>query len=177
MASRRLEFRFTSSLVRLAPLHARPVPEAAATAWKRARVRRLIGTINGHPIKRALMNHADGGSFLFVSRDFIKEAGLGFKSPAALVFRPDPVPDRLDRPEEFQAALAQDDAARTRGETFTPGRQCSLLSYLTGTKTEPTRSNRAVELATKIRTRRLDGDLQKKVAPAKPRPGRLDNPN
>lgn len=130
MVSSRLEFRFTSALVRLAPLHALPVPDAAAAAWKRARVRRLIGTINGHPIKRAHMNHADRGSFLLVSRDFIKKAGLGFKSPAALDFRPDPAPDRLDVPEEFQAALEQDDAARTRWETLTrdAGVRCSSTS-------------------------------------------------
>jgi hypothetical protein len=177
MASSRLEFRFTATLVRLAPFHILPVPEAAAMAWKQARIRRLLGTINGHPIKRALMNHAGGGSFLIVSRDFIKAAGLGFRSPVALVFRPDPTPDRLDLPEEFQAVLDQDDAARSRWETFTPGRQRSLLVSITGAKTEPTRIKRAIELATKIRTRTLYGDLPGKVSAVRPRPGRPDRPN
>lgn len=168
-APARLEFRFTSQLVRLAPFHILPVPDTATRAWKQARVRRLVGTINGQPVKRALMNHADGGGFLVVNRDFIKRAGIGASSPVALAFRPDPNPDQLDVPVEFQAALDQDDGARARWETFTPGRRRSLLVYITGAKTEPTRIKRAIELATKIRTRSLYGDRQKQATrPAHP---------
>ena len=63
------------------------------------------------------------------------------------------------------AALDQDDAARARWDTFTPGRQRSLLVYITGAKTEPTRIKRALDLAQKIRTHSLYGDLQKKSRP------------
>jgi hypothetical protein len=169
MAPARLEFRFTSHLVRLAPYHILPVPDEAVRAWKKGRVRRLVGTINGQPIKRALMNHADGGGFLVVNRDFIKRADIGARSAVTLAFRPDPTPEQLDIPAEFQASLDQDDAARARWETFTPGRRRSLLVYITGAKTESTRIKRSVELATKIRTRTLYGDLQRKATgPARP---------
>jgi hypothetical protein len=168
MAAGKLAFRFTSQVMRLdqgMPFHILPVPDEAAAAWKKAKVRRLIGTVNGHAINRALMNHADGGSFLIVNRDFMKEAGINLKTPAVLAFQPDPAPDRLDLPEEFRLALDQDDAARARWDTFKPGRQRSLLVYITGAKTEPTRIKRALDLAQKIRTHALYSDLQKKSRP------------
>lgn len=165
MAAGKLSFRFTSRAVLLdqgMPFHALPVPDDLAAAWEKAKVRRLVGTINGHPVNRALMNHADGGSFFIVSRDLMKEAGIGLKTPAVLAFHPDPTPEQLDMPEEFQIALNQDDAARARWDTFTVGRQRSLLIYVTGAKTEATRIKRSLDLAQKIRSHSLYGDLLKK---------------
>lgn len=169
MAAGKLAFRFTSTLVRLESgmgFHILPVPDDAAAAWKKAKVRRLVGTINGRAVKRALQSHADGGSFLIVGRALMKECGVGAKTPAVLQFRPDPAPDALDLPEEFLLVLDQDDAARARWETFKPGRQRSLAYYVSSAKTEPTRIKRSLELARKIRTHSLYGDLQKKRAPA-----------
>lgn len=167
MAAGKLAFRFTSSLVRLdsgMQFHILPVPDKAAAAWKKAKVRRLVGTVNGHAVKRALQSHADGGSFLIVGRALLKETGVGFKAPAVLALRPDPAPDRLELPEEFQLVLDQDDAARARWETFKLGKQRSLAYYVSSAKTEPTRIKRSLELAKKIRTHTLYGDLQKKRA-------------
>ena len=168
MASAPLAFRFTAHLVRIdqgMPYHALPVPDDIAAAWKKAKVRRLVGTINGHPVKRALMSHAGGGGFFIVSRELIKSAGISLKTTAKLDFKPDPTPAKLDMPEEFQVALNQDDAARARWETFTVGRRRSLLIYITGAKTEATRIKRSLELARMIRTRTLYGDrLKKKTA-------------
>ena len=165
MPSGKLAFRFTASLERLEQdmaFHILPVPDDIATAWKQAKVRRLVGTINGHPVKRALMNHAGGGSFLMVGRDMMKAAGISARTPSVLEFKPDPKPDEIDLPEEFLLALRQDPAAQQRWDSFTPGRQRSLLVYITTAKTEPTRIKRAVELATKISTHSLYGDLQKR---------------
>lgn len=165
MPAPKLAFRFTSTLARLEQdmaFHILPVPDDIAAAWKQAKVRRLIGTINGHSFKRALMNHADGGSFFIVGRDIIKAAGISPRTPTKLDFRPDPKPDDLDMPEEFAIALRQDPEAKKRWHTFTIGRQRSLLVYITTAKTEPTRIKRAVDLATKIRTHALYGDVQKR---------------
>lgn len=165
MAAGKLAFRFTSRVVRVdqgMPYHALPVPDAIAAAWKKARVRRLVGTINGHQVKRALMSQAGGGGFFIVSRDLMKQAGISLKTPAVLDFKPDPAPAKLDVPPEFQAALNQDPAARARWDTFTAGRQRSLLIYVSGAKTEPTRIKRALDLARMIRTHTLYGDRLKR---------------
>lgn len=167
----KLAFKFTAQVVRVdqgMPYHALPVPADVAAAWKKARVRRLIGTINGESVNRALMNHADGGSFFIVSRDLMKTAGIVRGKPVRLDFRPDPAPHRPEVPAEFAEALAQDPAARARWDTFTPGRRRSLLVYITGAKTEATRIKRSVELARLIRTHSLYGDRQKSRGPAKP---------
>lgn len=160
-----LAFRFTARLVRLdqgMPYHALPVPDDIAAAWKQAKVRRLVGTLNGHPAKRALMSHAGGGGFFIIGRDLMKAAGLGLKTPVAAAFRPDPAPGKLDVPPEFAAVLNQDTAARARWDTFTVGRRRSLLIYITTAKTEPTRIKRSLDLARMVRTHTLYGDRLKK---------------
>lgn len=165
MPAGKLAFRFTAQVVRLdqgMPFHALPVPDDIAATWKKGKIRRLVGTINGHPMKRALMNHAGGGSFFIVSRDLMKTAGLSLKTLAVLAFKPDPTPDQPDMPEEFLITLNQDAAAKKRWDTFTPGRQRSLLVYITGAKTESTRIKRSLELARMIRTHTLYGDRLKK---------------
>lgn len=161
MAGDKLAFRFTARVVLVDQgmrYHALPVPDDIVAAWKRAKVRRLVGTINDQPVKRALMGHADGGGFFIVSRELMKRAGIALNKPAVLVFKPDPAPAKLDVPPEFQAALNQDKAARTRWEGFTVGRRRSLLIYITSAKTEPTRIKRSLELTRMIRTRTLYGD-------------------
>lgn len=161
MAAGKLSFRFTSRVVMVDQgmrYHALPVPRDIVAAWKKAKVRRLVGTINGQPVKRALMSQAGGGGFFIVSRDLMKAAGISGRQPVTLDFKPDPAPAQLDVPEEFAVTLNQDPAARERWETFTLGRRRSLLVYITGAKTETTRIKRSLELARMIRTHTLYGD-------------------
>ena len=174
MAQAKLVFRFTAPLVRhetaLGVTHLLPVPDEAAAAWKKAKVRRLVGTVNGHPVKRALQNHADGGSFLLIGRSLLAEIGLTLKSTARLELSPDPTPDELDLPEEWLAVLAQDDAARQRWDGFTVGLKRSLAYYVSSAKKEPTRIKRSLELAKKLRTNGLSRDQKKPKGVAKDRP-------
>jgi len=155
--------RFTSTVVRLETgmrYHALPVPDDVAAKFKTTGVRRLIAVINGHTCKRALQNHADGGSFLIVGGDLLKTCGLKLRSIATVSLSPDPEPDALDMPEAFTLVLEQDDAARARWETFTIGRQRSLLHYITSAKQEAAQIKRSWELAEKIRTHSLYGDTK-----------------
>lgn len=158
---KKLTGRFTAEVVRPdtgARHHLLPVPDAIAAAFKAANVRRLVGTLNGHAIKRALQNHADGGSFILLGRPLLAETGLKRGSIVQVQLKPDPTPDELELPEEFATALAQDAAARARWETFTPGRRRSLLYYVSSAKQEATRIKRSIELTRKIRTHTLHGD-------------------
>lgn len=153
--------RFTTTVVRLDTgmrYHALPVPDTVAEAWKQAGIRRLAGTVNGHSVRRALQSHADGGSFIILGQDTLKEAGLKLGSTALVGLAPDPKPDALDMPEVFTLVLEQDDAARARWESFPLGRRRSLLHYITSAKQEATRIKRSWELAEKIRTHSLYGD-------------------
>ncbi len=152
---------FTSTVVRLETgmrYHALPVPDDIAEKFKTAGTHRLLATINGHVFKRALQNHADGGSFIILGREQLKTCGLKLRSIATVSLVPDPTPDLLDMPECFVLVLDQDDEARTRWETFPIGRQRSLLHYITSAKQEATQIKRAWQLAEKIRTHSLYGD-------------------
>ncbi|HTJ79116.1 MAG TPA: YdeI/OmpD-associated family protein [Rariglobus sp.] len=152
---------FTSTVVRLETgmcYHALPIPDDVAEKFKASGVRRLIATINDHTFKRALQNHADGGSFIILGREQLKICGLKLRSTATISLTPDPTPDLLDMPECFALVLDQDDEARTRWETFPIGRQRSLLHFITSAKQEATQIKRAGELAEKIRTHSLYGD-------------------
>ena len=153
--------RFTATVVRLeggARHHLIPVPDQAAAAFKAAKVRRLVGTVNGQPIKRALQNHADGGSFLILGHPLLRELGLERGATVTVELKPDPTPDAVEMPEELAAVLAQDAAAQARWRTFTAGRRRSLIYYVTSAKQEPTRIKRSLELARKIRTHSLYSD-------------------
>ena len=152
---------FTATVVRLETgmrFHALPVPDEIAAKFKAAGVRRLIAVINGHTRKRALQSHADGGSFLIVGGDLLKTCGLKLRSTTTVSLSPDPEPDALDMPDAFALVLEQDDEARTRWDTFTIGRQRSLLHYISSAKQEATQIKRSWELAEKIRTHSLYGD-------------------
>lgn len=161
MPKRTSAVQFASTVVRLESgmrYHALPVPDDVAVKFKTAGVRRLVAVINGHTCKRALQNHADGGSFLIVGGDLLKTCGLKLRSVATVSLAPDPEPDALEMPEPFALVLEQDDGARARWETFPVGRRRSLLHYITSAKQEATQIKRAWELAEKIRTRSLSGD-------------------
>ncbi len=162
MPKGRLHFRFTSRLVPFPSAtgmtHIAPVPEDIAATWKAAKVRRLAGTLNGMPVRRALQSHADGGAFIMLGRPLLKEAGLTPKSTLVWDLAPDPKPEDLDIPDELSLALDQDPEARARWESFTLGRRRSLTYYVASAKQESTRIKRSVELTHKLRTHTLYGD-------------------
>lgn len=152
---------FASTVVRLETgmcYHALPVPDAVAGNLMSGGSRRVLATIGGHTFRRALQNHADGGSFIVLGGDLLKTCGLRLGSSASVTLVPDPEPDALDMPECFELVLEQDSAARARWDTFTLGRRRSLLHYVTSAKQEATQIKRSWELAEKIRTRTLYGD-------------------
>ena len=156
---------FTTELARMdggARHHLVPVPDAVAADFKRRDVRRLLCTLNGHEVRRALQNHADDGSFIIIGQPLLAELGLKEGSALTVELRADPHPDEVDIPDEFAVVLAQDDAARSRWETFTPGFKRSLMLYVSTGKLESTRIKRSLEVARKIRSNTLYSDRKSK---------------
>jgi hypothetical protein len=147
--------------------HVLPVPDAVGAAWQKAKIRRLVGTLNGQAVNRALQSHADGGYFLLLGQDVLRQLGLKRGSRVQAVLGPDPEPDTPEMPAEFALVLAEDAAALARWDTFTPGARRSLIHYVASAKQEPTRIKRALELALKLRTRTLHSDRQRTKTSAK----------
>jgi len=139
--------------------HTVPVPDAVAAVLVASGTRRVVGLLNGVPIRRALVS-LDGGTVMIVGRSLLREAGLSAGDTAFVDIEPDPEPDRVDLGAEFEAALAADVEASERFFGFTPGRQRSLASYVTEAKRPETRVRRALDLAHTLRTHTLYGDVR-----------------
>lgn len=138
-------------------MHYVPLPDSVAEAY--AGVRRVVVAFDGVEARRAILPRADGERYLALSRDLMTRAGLSYGATVIVDLAADPDPDRIDL-GELAAALAADDAARARWETFTPGRQRSMAHHVTSAKRPETRQARAEEIATKLRTFTLYGDLR-----------------
>ena len=156
-----LEFKYQTKITRSGiglNAHIVPVPDEVADRLKAARITRLVGALNGHPIRRALKGYADGGSFLIIGLTTLRGMGLSENAVVKVELRPDPNPDDLDIPDEFLIALEQNEEANTRWQSFTIGKQRSLVHYVASAKREETRIKRAIDMVSKIRTRTLHGD-------------------
>ncbi len=156
-----LQSHFVSPVLRLDTgmrYHYLPLPDGVGEAFWDAGVRRVIATLNGTPIRRALQRTAAGQVHLVVGQALLHGAGAALGDMVDVTLRPDPEPDRIDLGEEFAAALELDAEAAARFYSFTPGHQRSLASYVTSAKKPETRIKRALELAGKIRTHTLYGD-------------------
>ena len=142
-------------------MHYVPVPPEVAAALCEAGTRRVVGALNGHPIRRALHGIGNGDYQLLLGKGALKEAGAAYGETVEVALLPDPDPDHVEVPAELDAALAMDDEARARWETFTPGQQRGYAGHVAQAKRPATREKRALELAHKIRTHTLYADLQR----------------
>jgi hypothetical protein len=139
--------------------HYLPLPADVADALQAEGVRRLHVTLNGHACTRAVQGRRDGERFLVLGQALLRDVGAAYGDPVEVVLRPDPDPDRVEVGEELEAVLGQDEEAAARFYGMTPGRQRSYAYYVTSAKRTETRIKRALELAHKLRTRTLYGDL------------------
>jgi hypothetical protein len=138
--------------------HYLPVPADVAATLLASGTRRVVATMNGHPARRAIVTH-EGAPALIVGVGLLRDVGVREGETVFVDVVPDPEPDRVDLGDEFEAVLADDTAAADRFFGFTVGRQRSMASYVTGAKRTGTRLKRALELAHKLRTHTLYGDL------------------
>ena len=137
-------------------MHFVPLPAEVAEAY--AGVRRVVVAFDGVTVRRAILPRAGGERYLALSHDLMRSADLAYGQTVIVDLRPDPEPDRIDL-GELADALAADDAARDRWEAMTLGRQRSLAHYVTSAKRGETRAARAEEIAHKLSTHTLYGDL------------------
>lgn len=139
--------------------HYVPLPVEVADELKAAGVRRVIATLNGRPVSRGVQGNRDGERFVLLSNVLLREIGARLGDIVTVDLKPDPEPDRIELGEEFTAVLEQDEEAAARFYAMTPGLQRSLAYYVTSAKRTETRIARALELAQKLRTRTLYGDV------------------
>ncbi len=140
--------------------HCLPLPADLVADMKARKLRRLNGTLNGHPFSLAPYGRAgEAEKFLLLSRQTLRSLKAGAGETLEVVCQPDDNPNDVPLPEELHEVLDQDEAAANRFHALTPGRRRSLVHYVSSAKGVDTRINRALELARKLRTYTLYGDL------------------
>ena len=144
-------------------MHALVVPTPIADAVLASGTRRVLVALAGDTLRRAVQSRRldDGGRehLIVLSGALVRDLGLrvGARLPVTLAL--DPEPDDLGLPDELVAALDLDPEAAARFYAMTPGRQRSLAHHVASAKRDATREARALDLATKLRTHTLYGDL------------------
>lgn len=122
---------------------------------------RAQGLLNGvTPFNLAVQSERSGAKFFMVGGPLRREAGIKQGDEVRVQFSWIDT-EHLDIPEEFQAALEQDDEARAIFETFTTGKKRGLMNYITSVKNVDSRIKRSLELLYKIKTRQLYSDRSK----------------
>ena len=140
--------------------HCLVVPAELAADLRVRKLRRLIGTLNHLPFNLALQSRAgDDARFLLLSRQTLREIKARAGDPITVVCQPDETPDEITLPEELAEVFDHEPEAAARFHALTPGRRRSLVHYVSSAKGVDTRIKRALELACKLRTNTLYGDL------------------
>lgn len=133
------------------------LPEEIVAVLPKGRLR-AQGLLNGvTPFNLAVQSERSGAKFFMVGGPLRREAGIKQGDEVHVQFSWIDT-EHLDIPEEFQAALEQDDEARAIFETFTTGKKRGLMNYITSVKNVDSRIKRSLELLYKIKTRQLYSD-------------------
>ncbi len=133
------------------------LPEEIVAVLPKGRLR-AQGLLNGvTPFNLAVQSERSGAKFFMVGGPLRREAGIKQGEEVRVQFSWIDT-EHLDIPEEFQAALEQDDEARAIFETFTTGKKRGLMNYITSVKNVDSRIKRSLELLYKIKTRQLYSD-------------------
>ncbi len=131
--------------------HFVPVPNHVAEAIDGAGVKRLAGFLNGYPFRRVLHDQRGGGRCLKFGKGWLREAGLSTGAEVFVMLGPDPNPDAVDLPEEFEEALAAAPDVAAIWAGLTPGKRRTLAYGIARAKRPETRVRRVEALLTKLR--------------------------
>ena len=137
--------------------HYAPVPAEIAEALV-PDSRRVIATVNGKTVRRAIQNSKDGEFFIQFGLPLMKKIGIEFGDELYISLKLDPNPDHVDLGVEFAEVLELDEEAAARFFSFSPGKQRGLALHVNSAKREETRIKRALEIAHKLKTYTLYGD-------------------
>jgi Bacteriocin-protection, YdeI or OmpD-Associated/Domain of unknown function (DUF1905) len=133
------------------------VPEEIAHSLINQKIRRLVGTVASYPFQLALQyNRKLDFHFILTGTAFRKAAKIEIGQTVAIYLKPDPNPDAVILPEEWEEYLAQDEEAHSIWNELTPSTQRSLSMYISTAKLIETRIKRALDLGKKLKQRDLD---------------------
>jgi hypothetical protein len=115
-----------------------PDVEAALGGRKQMRV---IGTLNGHPIRTSTMPYR-GAFYVGLHKAAREAAGVGIGDEVELELTRDDSPRVLEVPPELEAAFAAEPALRQRFDALSFSRRRDLAARITEAKKPETRAAR-----------------------------------
>jgi predicted DNA-binding antitoxin AbrB/MazE fold protein len=136
------------------------VPETILAKLPKGKYR-TEGTMNGIPFNLAIQTQKPARKYLTVSQNLLKKIKRKEGEPVEIKFHL-VSSEKLDIPEEFLAVLEGDELAEKMFNEFTTGKKRGLIHYISSAKSIDTRIKRSFEMAHKIKTRTLYGQINSK---------------
>ena len=129
-----------------------PVPDEVVAAFKEARVKRFIGTLNDeYDMPCALHGRKGGGHYIMLSKRVRKEYEIDPELTLKVQLSEDDSEFGYPVPEEWQAILDFDEEAAVIFKNLSPGKQRSVLHMVSSAKREETRITRALKIAENLK--------------------------
>jgi hypothetical protein len=126
------------------------VPPLVVAALGGKAAKRMIGTINGFPVRLGLLPLPGGGRYLMLNKDLCRDAGAQLGQLVTVSLTPDPQPDVVDLPEELAEALAAWPEAEVAFQHLSASHRRAMARHVASAKQPETRARRAVELAERL---------------------------
>ncbi|GAB3232784.1 hypothetical protein GCM10027346_20260 [Hymenobacter seoulensis] len=126
------------------------VPPLVLEALGGKSIKRVVGTLNGHPIRLSLLPQTGGGRYLMLNKDLCYAASVQVGQQVTLMLAPDPEPDRVDIPDELSEAFAAWPEAGLGFEKLSASMRRAVVQHITTARQPETRARRAVELTERL---------------------------
>lgn len=123
--------------------------EVTAFFGKKGRTR-VLGTMNGVQIDRALIPNGEGGHEIIIGTDVRKKTKAEPGSKVVFDIWRNPNPDEVEIPEELLAAIELEPIAVAKFAKMTPGMKRNMAYWVDSGKLPETRAKRAVEILNRI---------------------------
>lgn len=111
---------------------------------------RVLGTMNGVAVDRALIPDGEGGHVIVVGTDVRKKTKAEEGKKVVIDVYRNPTPDEIDIPEELAAAIEMEPEAIRKFAKMTPGMKRNMAYWVNSGKLPETRAKRAVEILRRI---------------------------
>jgi hypothetical protein len=113
----------------------------------------MVGTLNGVPVERALIPEGDGTHYLIVNETMRRRARIRLGSMVTVELQRRENLEEPEIPEELDAALDLDAAARERYARQTLSTRRGIVSWVGSAKRPETRQQRAAEILRRLQSK------------------------
>jgi len=126
------------------------VPPLILEALGGKSTKRVVGTLNGYPIRLSLLPQTGGGRYLMLNKDLCQAAGVRLGQHVTLSLAPDPEPDRVDLPTELGEAFDAWPEAGAQFELLSGSMRRAVAQHISTARQTETKARRAVEITERL---------------------------